>query len=67
MSNSQAFAFDSIAIEPSEAAASTTDFVLGQLTHAQTGTCRAPRGPSGIGETEHLMLKDPPTPLQLPW
>ncbi|KAL1663746.1 oxidoreductase [Schizophyllum commune] len=55
------------AIEPSEAAASTIDFVLNKLTHEQTGTFWAPRGPSGIGEAERVMGKDLPTPLQLPW
>ena len=47
MSNSQAFAFYSttkIATKTSEAAAPTINFVLSQLTHAQTGTFRAPRG-----------------------
>ena len=34
-----------IAIEPSEAAESTIDFVLNRLTHEQTGTFWAPRGP----------------------
>ncbi|KAL1682464.1 oxidoreductase [Schizophyllum commune] len=55
------------AIEPSESAESTIDFVLNKMTHEQTGTFWAPRGPSGIGEAERVMGKDLPTPLQLPW
>lgn len=54
------------AVEPSEAAASTVDFVL-KLTHDKSGTFWAPRGPSGIGEAERVMGSDLPTPLQLPW
>ncbi|KAL1718251.1 oxidoreductase [Schizophyllum commune] len=55
------------AIEPTEAAESTIDFVLNKLTHEDTGTFWAPRGPSGIGEAERAIGKDLPTPLQLPW
>jgi NAD(P)-dependent dehydrogenase (short-subunit alcohol dehydrogenase family) len=54
------------AVEPSEAAASTIDFI-NSLTHDQTGTFWAPRGPRDIGEAERVLGKDLPTPLQLPW
>ncbi|KAF8586278.1 NAD(P)-binding protein [Ramaria rubella] len=54
------------AVEPSEAAKSTLDFVY-QITHSQTGTFWAPRGPRDIGEAERVLGKGLPTPLQLPW
>jgi len=54
------------AVEPSEAAKSTLDFVS-KLNHDQTGTFWAPRGPRDIGEAERVLGKGLPTPLQLPW
>ncbi|EGO30094.1 oxidoreductase [Serpula lacrymans var. lacrymans S7.9] len=54
------------AVEPSEAAISTIDFIE-QLTHENTGTFWAPRGPRDIGEAERVLGKNLPTPLQLPW
>ena len=40
--------FVAIVIEPSEAAASTVDFVLHKLTQEQSGTFWAPRGPMSV-------------------
>ncbi|TFK41699.1 hypothetical protein BDQ12DRAFT_733178 [Crucibulum laeve] len=54
------------AVEPSVAARSTIDFIS-TLTHKQTGTFWAPRGPGDIGEAERVLGKNLPTPLELPW
>jgi len=54
------------AVEPSEAAESTIDF-LESMTHEKTGTFWAPRGPRDIGEAERVLGKGLSTPLQLPW
>ncbi|KAF8639262.1 hypothetical protein AX16_010334 [Volvariella volvacea WC 439] len=54
------------AVLPNIAADSTLNFIE-QLTHSQTGTFWAPRGPRDIGEAERVLGKDLPTPLQLPW
>jgi len=54
------------AVEPSEAAQSTLSFIY-KLSHDQTGTFWAPRGPRDIGEAERVLGKELPTPLQLPW
>jgi len=54
------------AVEPSEAATSTLNFVA-TISHDQTGTFWAPRGPRDIGEAERVLGKGLPTPLRLPW
>ncbi|KAG6916355.1 hypothetical protein DXG01_007191 [Tephrocybe rancida] len=54
------------AVEPAVAARSTIDFIS-TLTHEQTGTFWAPRGPRDIGEAERVLRKNLPTPLQLLW
>ncbi|KAJ3762334.1 hypothetical protein EV360DRAFT_79410 [Lentinula raphanica] len=59
------------AVEPSEAAKSTIDFILNELTHEISGSFWAPRGPRDIGQAERVlgpaMGKELPTPLPLPW
>ncbi|KAJ4468868.1 hypothetical protein J3R30DRAFT_3409911 [Lentinula aciculospora] len=50
------------AVEPSEGAETTVDFILNELPHDLTGSFWAPRGPRDIGQG-----KDLPTPLPLPW
>ncbi|KAG6860399.1 hypothetical protein C0995_011647 [Termitomyces sp. Mi166 len=54
------------AVEPAVAARSAIDFIS-TLTHEQTGTFWAPRGPRDIGEAERVLGKNLPTPLELPW
>ncbi|KAG6895302.1 hypothetical protein C0992_002070 [Termitomyces sp. T32_za158] len=53
-------------IHPAVAARSTIDFIA-TLTHEQTGSFWAPRGPRDIGEAERVLGKNLPTPLELPW
>ncbi|KIK70259.1 hypothetical protein GYMLUDRAFT_213461 [Collybiopsis luxurians FD-317 M1] len=59
------------AVEPSEAAETTIDFILNELPHDLTGSFWAPRGPRDIGEAERVLVpvmgKDLPTPLPIPW
>ncbi|KAF5376436.1 hypothetical protein D9615_008654 [Tricholomella constricta] len=55
-----------LSVEPAEAAQSTVGFIS-SITHEQTGTFWAPRGPRDIGEAERVLGKNLPTPLQLPW
>ncbi|KAL5532524.1 hypothetical protein ACEPAF_4298 [Sanghuangporus sanghuang] len=54
------------AVEPSEAAKSTLDFVE-TFSIKDTGSFWAPRGPRDIGEAERVLGKNLPTPLRLPW
>ncbi|KAJ8509392.1 hypothetical protein ONZ45_g8418 [Pleurotus djamor] len=54
------------AVEPSEAAKSTIDFI-DTVTPDKTGTFWAPRGPRDIGEAKRVLGDNLPTPLQLPW
>jgi len=59
------------AVEASEAAETTVEFILNELPHRLTGSFWAPRGPRDIGQAERVLVpimgKDLPTPLPLPW
>ncbi|KAJ3901551.1 oxidoreductase [Lentinula edodes] len=59
------------AVEPSEAAETTVEFIMKKLSHDLSGTFYAPRGPRDIGQAERVLIpvmgKELPTPLPLPW